>query len=78
MTKVVVDAATREVLANARNPLELCDDSGHVLGRFIPNVADSQRSALEPQISLEEHDRRVRQGGGRSLREIIADLEKRA
>jgi len=78
MTKVVVDPATRAKLLDARNPMELCDDSGHVLGHFIPIAADSTQLSLDPQVSDEELDRREREGGGRSLREILADLEKRA
>lgn len=77
MNRVIVDPVTRERLANARQQLELCDDFGHVLGHFIPleNHADS---AKEPRISNEEIERRLRCGGGRSLAEILADLEKKA
>jgi hypothetical protein len=44
-----------------------------VLGHFVPR--DRRK---EPQISEEEIQRRLKQGGGRSLAEIMADLEKRA
>jgi len=40
---------------------------------FEAYVADSGR---EPQISNEEIERRLRCGGGRSLAEILADLER--
>ena len=33
---------------------------------------------MEPQVSEEELDRRQREGGGRTLDEIMADLEKRS
>ena len=78
MTKLIVDSATVAKLAEARNPLELCDDSGHILGHFIPVVDGSGISPLDPQISEEELDRREREGGGRALAEILADLERRA
>lgn len=78
MTKLIVDSAMRVKLAEARNALELCDDDGHVLGHFIPITSGSQRSSSEPQVSDDELDRREREGGGRSLREILADLEKSA
>ena len=78
MTKLIVDSATGAKLAGARKPLELCDDSGHVLGHFIPAADESRFSPLDPQISEEELDRREREGGGRALADILADLEKRA
>jgi len=78
MTRVVVDPLTCAKLVNAQNPLELCDESGHLLGRFFPAVDPSLYEMLEPGVSDEELDRREREGGGRSLREILADLEKRA
>ena len=78
MTKLIVDPATRMKLAEARNALELCDDDGHVLGHFIPIASGSQRSSTEPLVSNDELDRREREGGGRSLREILAELEKKA
>jgi hypothetical protein len=78
MTRIIVDPATRAKLADARDPLELCDDSGHLSGHFIPLPDADERSLMEPQVSDEELDRRVREEGGRSLEEILADLEKRA
>jgi hypothetical protein len=76
MTRVIVDAVTRARLVNARDPLELCDDSGQVLGRFIPSVQLSQCADAGPQISEEELDRRERAGGGRPLSDILAALER--
>ncbi len=76
MTRIVVDLATQPWLAAADKTLELCDSSGRVLGHFVPACASS--SDREPKISEEELERRERQGGGRSLGAILADLEKRA
>jgi hypothetical protein len=42
---------------------------------FEEHVADAGR---EPQISNEEIERRLRCSGGRSLAEIMANLERRA
>ena len=78
MTRVIVDPLTCAKLINVQNPLELCDDSGHLLGRFIPALDPSRQGVLEPGISDEELDRREREEGGRSLAEILADLERRA
>lgn len=73
MNRVIVDPVTRAKLASVRQESELCDDSGRVLGHFIP-LGDSR----EPRISDEEIERRLRCGGGRTLAEILADLEKKA
>jgi hypothetical protein len=78
MTKVIVDPLTSAKLINVQGLLELCDESGKVLGRFIPAVDPSLYEMLDPGVSEEELDRREREGGGRSLREILADLENRA
>lgn len=78
MTRVIVDPLTRAKLINVRNPLELCDESGHLLGRFIPAMHAAEQDLLESGISEEELDRREREEGGRSLAEILADLERRA
>lgn len=73
MQRVIVDPVTRAKLAIVHQKSELCDDSGRILGHFIP-LGDSR----EPQISDEEIERRLRCGGGRTLAEILADLEEKA
>jgi hypothetical protein len=72
MNRVIVDPVTKAKLASVRQKSELCDDSGHILGHFIP------LDRREPQINTEELERRERAGGGRTLAEILADLEKQA
>lgn len=78
MNRVVVDPITLTRLLDARQTLELCDDSGRIVGRFIPTVDRSECIDLEPQVSEEELDRRERAGGGRPLADILADLEKQS
>ena len=75
MTAIVVDAALRSRLGNLKQAVQFTDESGRLLGHFVPLSVTGPR---EPQISDEEIERRLRQGGGRPLREILADLEKRA
>jgi hypothetical protein len=78
MVKVIVDEVLRSKLHNLTQALELCDESGRVLGRFSPILDLSPYEGLEPQISEAELHRREREGGGRTLAEIMANLEKRA
>lgn len=38
MTKIIRDAGLRAKLLNLTQPLELCDESGCVLGRVFPAI----------------------------------------
>jgi len=67
MTRVVLDAALRSKLHNLTQPLEFRDESGRVLGRFMPIV--------EPQLSEEELQRREQEEDF-STAEVLAHLEK--
>jgi len=88
MTRVVVDAAMRARLAGLSDQVELCDESGHVLGRFIPGVEAHDESGRvlgrftpgSPAEAdgcpyTEEELRRFQQEtGGRPLADIWKDL----
>jgi hypothetical protein len=78
MTRVIVDAVTLERLRNAREPVELSDSTGQLLGHFLPVFKRPLSARMEPAISEEELDRRQAAGGGRRLADILSDLEKRA
>lgn len=77
MTRVIVDEMLRNKLLNFSHPLELCDETGRVLGRVIPTVDLSQYEPLEPQVSEEELDRREQANEKRyTTAEVLAYLEK--
>jgi hypothetical protein len=77
MTRIVVDASLRSMLQAASQPVELCDESGQVLGRFLPAVDLSQYEPLEPQVSDEELERRSRSKEKTyTTAEVLAYLEK--
>jgi hypothetical protein len=78
MTRVIVDTTVRAQLDKIKEPAELCDEAGRVLGRYLPVLDATLYQRMEVPISEEELDRREREAGGRSLAEILADLEKRA
>lgn len=71
MTKIVVDGALRKKLGSLLETIEFTDDAGRVLGRFLP------AAALEPKVSNEEIEQRLKKGGGRPLAAIMSDLERR-
>lgn len=75
MVQIVIDPTTQKRLAGVAHVAQMCDESGQVIGYF---VAPGNVFRLEPQVSEEELDRREREGGGRPLSDILADLRKRA
>jgi hypothetical protein len=77
MTRLVLDHDILARLGPLDRPLEICDESGHTLGFFKPLVKNEASRDLEPLISREEIERRKQIKEGRSLKEILADLERR-
>jgi hypothetical protein len=76
MTRIICDAALREKLHNLVTPIELCDESGHVLARVVPVVGAGLSASPEPQITHEELERRRSQGGKTyTTAEVLAYLE---
>jgi hypothetical protein len=76
MTKVICDAVLREKLHDLTGPLELCDESGHILARVVPVLDPELYASSEPQISGEELDRRIASRGKTyTMAEVLAHLE---
>ncbi len=73
--KITVDDVLRSRLHDFRLPLELCDESGKVLGYVTPAVDPSLYEGVDSLISEEELDRRSQAGGGRPLADILRELE---
>ena len=78
MTQIIVDSTIRSKLRDLQEEIELVDKSGRILGHFRPAANRARENSREPKISGAEVRRRLKQGGGRTLPEILADLEKRA
>jgi hypothetical protein len=76
MTAIIVDQATQAKLDKADRAVELRDEAGRLLGYFSPAVDRSVYDEIEIPISEEELDRRSKAGGGRTLSEIMADLNR--
>jgi hypothetical protein len=58
MTRLIVDEQLRKQLRNLTEPLELCDESGRVLGRVFPAYDLSEYEPWEPPFDEEELQRR--------------------
>jgi hypothetical protein len=77
MEKIIIDPAFAGQLVPIRQTVQLCTPDGQVLGSYIPASTQSSAERGRPPLSDEEIQRRLQQGGGRTLPEILADLEKR-
>jgi hypothetical protein len=75
MPRVILDPTILAHLINIKETVELCDPDGHIVGQFTPTPDPRGCEWGRPPLSDEELAARKREGG-RSLAEIMADLEK--
>lgn len=75
MPRVILDPALLAQLVNLKEAVELCDTAGRLVGRYTPATKSEPLELGRPPLSDEELAARKTEGG-RSLAEIIADLEK--
>jgi hypothetical protein len=78
MTRLIVGPDVWASLAALKGPAQLCDEAGHVLGYFTPAADKSLYEKVRPPIDDEELQCRRQEKGGRTLSEILSDLESRA
>jgi hypothetical protein len=75
MIKITIDASLQGKLLNFAQPIELCDPSGRVVGRFFPVIDLSEYELWEPPISEEELQRREQETESYTTEEVLAYLE---
>jgi hypothetical protein len=80
MPTLQLDAATAGKLRSLREPTEIVDDQGKVIGRFEPEPVwdDNALVPWDPSVTREELDRIAAAPGGRPLADILADLKRRS
>ena len=76
MNRIVVEPSIRASLDNLSSRLELCDESGEILGYFVPA---SERDPLlyawaRTEFTDEEIDLALQEPGGLTIEEVLADL----
>jgi hypothetical protein len=77
MSRIILDAALSSKLHEVIQPVELCDPTGRLLGRFIPLVNPSEWEPVSPAASESELDRREQANEKRySTSEVLVHLEK--
>ena len=78
MTRVILDQAMLAKLHHLQERLELCDESGRTLGIVTPAPGRSLYDTVQVPFTEEELDQVEQDLSGRTLAEILADLEKQA
>lgn len=73
MTRIVVNEALRGMLPDLTRPLELCDETGQLLGHFLPVCKGAELDG-EPQYT-EEELQEIEKGPFYTTAEVLAYLE---
>jgi len=77
MTQIILDPSVASKLHALNYPVELCDPSGQVLGRFVPIIDLSKWEPLGPDITEQELELRAKSHEKRcTSAEVISHLEK--
>jgi len=75
MTRITVDEVLRARLLNLSQPLELCDESGQVLARVVPETSLVELEAWEPPIDEEELRRREQSDRWYTTKQVLEHLK---
>jgi hypothetical protein len=78
MSELIVDSGTLSKLRQVNERVEIRDQAGELIGYFTPKMDRRLYDSVEVPVSEEELRRRALKGGGRTLAEILADLERHA
>jgi hypothetical protein len=76
MSQIILDASLCSKLNSLTDPVDLCDPSGRVLGRFVPLIDMSEWEPVSPDVSEEELDRREQETESYTTAEVLAYLER--
>jgi hypothetical protein len=77
MQNLIVDPSTLAKLTGLREPYEVCDESGRLVGRFFPAADASLYDEIDLEINEEELDRHSKETEAYTTAEVIAHLEGR-
>ena len=74
MTRIIVDPILRAQLEKLSGPAHLCDETGRVFGRFVPEAR--LETFVESPISREEIERRKQSTEWYTTEEVLKRLEQ--
>ncbi len=76
MSQFILDANSIHALTALTQPVDLCDPSGKVLGRFVPRINSAEWEILGSEPSEDELRKREQSQGKRyTTAEVISHLE---
>lgn len=75
MTRITVDSELRSKLLDLSEPLDFYDESGRIIGMFMPINTAPPPGYAEPPLSEEEWTRR-QQEPGYTTDEVLARLKR--
>jgi hypothetical protein len=75
MTRITLAEALKSRLDDLVEPVEFCDESGRVMGRYIPAFNAADYTPLDPQVSNDELRRRQGSQEWHSTTEVLGHLE---
>jgi hypothetical protein len=75
MTTITIPDSILAGIRPGEQTVEVRDATGRVVGYFAPVVSSQDYRAVTQPVSEDELDRRSHAGGGRSLADILGDLE---
>ena len=78
MPELTLDPTTSKLLRQFKEPIELRDSRGLPLGTFTPVDEKRMDRDIEVPFTTEDLKRFASEPGGRTLPEILAELEKRS
>ena len=74
MTRITIDAELSGRLEHHHGPVELVDETGRLLGSFLPTVSPQYPKGWVPELDREGFDATVREEGGVSTDELLSRL----
>jgi hypothetical protein len=78
VSELIFDSVTLEKLRHVNERMEIRDQKGELIGYFSPRIDRSLYDSVDIPVDDDELRRRAQKGDGRTLTEILAELERRA
>lgn len=76
MQKITLDAAAIARLSELTTGTEICDGDGKVIGFYRPKLDPAKYGPLEPQISEEELERRLKSNKRHTVEQVLERLRQ--
>lgn len=78
MTKIILEKSLQTKLGDLVGELELCDESGHTLGYYIPasKTDESLYAWARAQFTDEEIDGARQEAGGLTIDQVVSGLSE--